>query len=459
MFRRILVANRGEIALRVIRACEELGVESVAVYSTADRDCLHVLRATHKVCLGPPDARRSYLSIPSMIAAALNTGCDAVHPGYGFLAENAAFAEACVANGLVFIGPSPSTMRDLGDKALARQIMAGAGLPTVPGSQGIVDGVEDAGTAAASLGYPVMVKAAAGGGGRGMRVVHSAEELERQFLAATAEADACFGSSDIYIEKLVRDPHHVEIQVLGDGKGAVVTFPERDCSLQRRHQKVLEETPSPFLDTAVRQEIQSLTHKACAAIKYAGAGTVEFIVDAERRYYFMEMNTRIQVEHPVTEVLSGCDLVREQIRVAAGEPLQDVGPRSGQGHAIEFRINAEDPQHGFVPRAGTVRRLLLPGGPGVRVDTHLYEGYTVPPFYDSLLAKVIVWDADRSSCIARSIRALEEFVLEGFPTTIDLHLAILRHPSFVEGQYTTAFLDDISQVVLGASREEGAGRS
>ena len=459
MFGRVLVANRGEIALRVIQACKELGVESVAVYSTADEHSLHVQQATAKVCIGPPDARRSYLSIPSIVAAAKNTGCDAVHPGYGFLAENPAFAEACEHNGLVFIGPTAESIRALGDKSLARRLMADAGLPTVPGSDGVVDGSAEASAWADRLGYPVMLKASAGGGGRGMRMVMTPDEMERQFLAATAESAACFDSTEIYVEKLIKDPHHVEVQVLGDGRGEVATFAERDCSVQRRHQKVLEETPSPLLGTSTRESIQRLAQRACAAIRYASAGTVEFIVDAEQRFYFMEMNTRIQVEHPVTEVVSNADLVREQIRVAAGEPMELSGLQGSQGHAIEFRINAEDPANGFLPRAGTVTRLVLPGGPGVRVDTHIYQGYSVPAFYDSLLAKVVVWDTDRRSCIARSIRCLEAFVLEGLPTTLDLHLAILRHPSFVEGRYNTGFLDEMIEKFPSLSREEGAGRS
>ncbi len=452
MFHRVLVANRGEIALRVIRACDELGVETVAVHSTADTDCLHTQRATARVCIGPPDPRKSYLSIPSIIAAAKNTGCDAVHPGYGFLAENATFAEACAENDLVFIGPSPEAIRRLGDKALAKRIMAEAGLPTVPGSEGAVADAAEAAALAHEIGYPVMLKASAGGGGRGMRLVDEASDLERQFLAASAEADGAFGCADMYVEKAIIDPHHVEIQVLGDGRGEVATFGERDCSIQRRHQKMLEETPSPLLGSSTRESIQLLAQRACSAIRYASAGTMEFLVDADQRFYFMEMNTRVQVEHPVTEAISGIDIVREQIRIAAGEPMGSSGMQRTEGHAMEFRINAEDPRNDFLPRAGTITRLILPGGPGVRVDTHLYEGYTVPPYYDSLLAKVIVWDADRRSCIARSLRCLQEFVLEGVPTTRDLHLDILRHPSFIEGRYSTGFLDGAVQQLPSLSQ-------
>jgi acetyl-CoA carboxylase, biotin carboxylase subunit len=453
VFRRVLVANRGEIALRVIRACAELGVETVAVYSTADADCLHVQRATYRICIGPPDARRSYLCIPSIIAAAKNSNCDAVHPGYGFLAENAAFAQACADNDLTFIGPSPDSIRSLGDKALAKRMMAEAGLPTIPGSAGAVAHAAEAAAIAEDIGFPVMLKASAGGGGRGMRLVENASELERQYLAATAEAEGAFGRGDMYVEKAILDPHHVEIQVVGDGRGEVAVFGERDCSIQRRHQKVLEETPSPLLRPSTRERIQHLALQACSILRYAGAGTMEFLVDGEQHFYFMEMNTRVQVEHPVTEAVSGADIVREQLRVAAGERMGSAGIQRSRGHAMEFRINAEDPRNDFLPRAGTISQLLLPGGPGVRVDTHLYEGYAVPPFYDSLLAKVIVWDIDRPACIARGIRCLEELVIEGVPTTRDLHLDILRHPAFVEGTYSTGFLDTAMQD-LSALKEE-----
>ncbi len=441
MFRRILVANRGEIALRIIRACEELDIETVAVYSTADAACLHVERATHKVCIGPPDPRRSYLSIPSLIAAAKNSRCEAVHPGYGFLAESASFAEACEANGLIFIGPPAESIRALGDKSLAKQLMADAGLPIVPGSPGPVADVAEALAWAEQVGYPVMLKAAAGGGGRGMRRVETAAELERGYRAAAAEAEAAFGEAGLYVEKVILEPRHVEVQVVGDGNGGVATFVERDCSIQRRHQKVLEETPSPALTRTVRERMQSEVARACSALRYAGAGTVEFLVDPEGNYYFMEMNTRVQVEHPITEVLSGVDIVKEQIRVAAGQGLTGQGPQPYAGHAMEFRINAEDPAQGYAPRAGVIHKLRLPGGPGVRVDTHLYQGYSVPPHYDSLLAKLIVWDNDRDSCVARGRRSLAELLVEGVPTTRDLHLAILRHPDFVRGSYSTSFLE------------------
>ncbi len=443
MFHRILVANRGEIALRIIRACRELGVETVAVYSTADAECLHAERADRKVRIGPPDARRSYLSISNIIAAARNTGCDAVHPGYGFLAESAAFAEACNKNDLVFIGPSVESIRCLGDKSLAKVMMRQIGLPTVPGSDGAVRTVSEAASWARELGYPVMLKASAGGGGRGMRLVENPESLERCFLSASSEADAYFGCGDIYVEKVIVDPRHVEVQILGDGRGGVASFAERDCSIQRRHQKVLEETPSPVLDTITRESMQRMSQEACRAIKYASAGTIEYLIGSDQRFYFMEMNTRVQVEHPVTEAISGIDIVREQIRLAAGEPMNGVGLQPCSGHAMEFRINAEDPRKDFAPRAGVIERLILPGGPGVRVDTHLYEGYVIPPFYDSLLAKVIVWDVNRPSCVCRSIRCLQELVIEGVQTTRDLHLDILQHPSFIKGDYSTGFLDRV----------------
>ncbi|GAB4248710.1 MAG: acetyl-CoA carboxylase biotin carboxylase subunit [Thermoleophilia bacterium] len=441
MFRRILVANRGEIALRVIRACHELGVEAVAVYSTADADSLHVRRADQAVCIGPPDPRRSYLFISSVVAAAVISGCEAVHPGYGFLAENAEFARACSDNDLIFIGPTPESMVQLGDKSLAKQIMVGVGLPTIPGSEGILGTPAEAAALAAEVGYPVMLKAAAGGGGRGMRLVEEPAQLERSFLAATAEAEAAFGNGGLYLEKVIREPHHIEVQVVGDGRGGVLTLGERDCSIQRRHQKVLEESPSPLLEASTRQRLHESVSKACSAIRYASAGTLEFLADEERNFYFMEMNTRVQVEHPVTEMVTGVDIIREQIRIAAGEPLASTGSVPPVGHAMEFRINAEDPANNFLPRGGVIERLILPGGPGVRVDTHLYEGYRVPTQYDSLLAKVIVWDRDRPACIARGLRCLGELEIGGVPTTRDLHVDILRHPAFNRGRFSTGFLE------------------
>jgi acetyl-CoA carboxylase biotin carboxylase subunit len=442
MFARVLVANRGEIALRVIRACHELGIEAVAVYSTADADSLHVRAADRAVRIGPPDPRQSYLAISNIIAAAQISNCDAVHPGYGFLAENPHFVRACADNDLAFIGPTARSMEDLGDKSLAKQLMEAAGLPTIPGSLGNLSGIAEALELAAEVGYPVMLKATAGGGGRGMRLVEASDQMERSYMAAAGEAEVAFNNGNLYLEKVILKPHHIEVQVLADGHGGVLTLGERDCSIQRRHQKVLEESPSPLLDTAIREHLQRLVHTACASVGYASAGTLEFLVDGERNFYFMEMNTRIQVEHPVTELVTGVDIIREQIRIAAGAPLFAQGAMPTVGHAMEFRINAEDPSAGFMPRGGTVERLELPGGPGVRVDTHLYQGYKVPTNYDSLLAKVVVWDRDRPSCIARGLRALGELEIEGVPTTRELHRDILRHPAFLAGDFSTAFLDE-----------------
>ncbi|MHB0978465.1 MAG: acetyl-CoA carboxylase biotin carboxylase subunit [Thermoleophilia bacterium] len=457
MFGRILIANRGEIALRIVRACHELGVEAVAVYSTADADSAHVAAADRAVRLGPPDPRRSYLNIPSLIAAAQMTGCDAVHPGYGFLAENSSFARACTENDLAFIGPTPESMDSLGDKSLAKRIMSEAGLPTIPGTEGVLAGVAEAKRAADEVGYPVMLKASAGGGGRGMRLVDGPHALERSYLAASAESEAAFGNGDLYLEKVIVRPHHVEVQVIGDGMGGALTLGERDCSIQRRHQKVLEESPSPLLDAATRARLLDLVATACGAIRYLSAGTLEFLADEHRDFYFMEMNTRVQVEHPVSEMVTGVDVIKEQIRVAAGEPLFSTGSITPQGHAIEFRINAEDPAQDFLPRGGTIERLRLPAGPGVRVDTHLYEGYRVPTNYDSLLAKVIVWDRDRPSCIARGLRCLGELEIEGVPTTRDLHIDILRHPRFVTGSISTAFLEEARDELAALGGGAGGG--
>lgn len=444
MFSRVLVANRGEIALRVIRACHELGAEAVAVYSTADTECQHVRAADRAVKIGPPDPRQSYLSIPSMITAARATGCEAIHPGYGFLAENSSFVRACHDNDVVFIGPSARSMDDLGDKSLAKQLMAAAGLPTIPGSDGSLTDVNHALALADETGYPVMLKATAGGGGRGMRLVESPDQMERHYLAASSEAAAAFGDGALYLEMAVLTPHHIEVQVLGDGRGEVLAFSERDCSIQRRHQKVLEESPSPLLAEDARKQLQEMVRQGCAAVGYQSAGTLEFLVGPDSNFYFMEMNTRVQVEHPVTEMVSGIDIIREQIRLAAGEPLMATGSAPMSGHSMEFRINAEDPQANFSPRGGLVAELGLPGGPGVRVDTHLYQGYTVPTNYDSLLAKLVVWDCDRSACIARGLRALDELKVGGVPTTRELHMDILRHPAFVAGNFSTAFLEEVS---------------
>jgi acetyl-CoA carboxylase, biotin carboxylase subunit len=437
--RRVLVANRGEVAVRVVRACHELGLEAVAVYSTADRDSLHVRLADHAVHIGPPPPQQSYLSIPSLVAAGTTTGCDAVHPGWGFLAENAGFARACEDNDLVFVGPVPETIETMGDKIRAKETVAAAGVPLVPGSDGPAT-LQLAHALGEEIGYPLLLKAAAGGGGKGMRLVHAPDELEAAYRMASAEAESAFSDGSLYVEKAVAGAHHVEIQVLGDGEGAVLTLGERDCSIQRRHQKLVEEAPSPALTPDLRAEMEEAAARACETLRYRGAGTIEFLVDAERRFYFIEMNTRLQVEHPVTELLTGIDLAQAQLRVAGGEGLPHTGRAELRGHAIELRINAEDPAHDFRPAPGTVTRFRPPLGPGVRVDTHVFEGYTIPPFYDSLIAKVIVWAEDRPAAIARARRALAELELDGIPTTRELHLAILASDGFRAGDYTTGFL-------------------
>ena len=441
MFARVLVANRGEVAVRVIRACRELGVEAVAVYSTADRDSLHVRLADRAVHVGPPSPVDSYLNVPSLVAAGTTTGCDAVHPGWGFLAENAAFARACEENDLVFVGPRPDTIEAMGDKVRAKETMAAAGLPLVPGSDGATSlrAALDLGEA---IGFPLLLKASSGGGGRGMRLVASAEELENAFRTASAEAEASFSDGSLYVEKALVGARHVEIQVVGDGDGGVLTLGERDCSIQRRHQKLIEEAPSPAVSAELRAEMEAAAGTACEALRYRGAGTLEFLLDADGRFYFIEMNTRLQVEHPVTELLTGVDLARAQLRVAAGEGLPQAGSVALSGHAIEIRINAEDPARDFLPAPGTVTRFEPPLGPGVRVDTHVYGGYRIPPFYDSLVAKVIVWAEDRPAAIARAVRALSELTLSGVPTTRELALEILGREDFVRGDYTTTFLSD-----------------
>ncbi|MBQ9020480.1 MAG: acetyl-CoA carboxylase biotin carboxylase subunit [Eggerthellaceae bacterium] len=443
MFDKILVANRGEVALRVMRAARELGVKTVAVYSTEDANTLPVAYADEAVCIGPAPAAQSYLLMESIIQAALNTGAQAIHPGYGFLAENAAFARLCAENNIVFIGPSPECIESMGDKATARETMMACGVPTVPGSDGLVDTVEAAAAFADKVGYPVLIKASAGGGGKGMREVHDPADLETQYKAARLEAGAAFGNDTVYLEKLVLRPRHVEIQVLADDFGNRVALCERDCSIQRRHQKLLEEAPSPALDEETRRAMGVAAVKAVRAVDYRNAGTIEFLLDTDGRFYFMEMNTRVQVEHPVTEEITGVDIIKEQLRIAAGEPMTcaDRAPFSPYGHAIEFRINAEDPAHDFRPCPGTITKFIVPGGPGVRVESYLQQGATISPFYDSLVAKLVVWGATRQEAIARGKRALTEFKIEGIETTIPFHLKVIDNAAFVAGQAYTDFIE------------------
>jgi acetyl-CoA carboxylase biotin carboxylase subunit len=441
VFDRILIANRGEVAVRVIRACRELGVETVAVYSTADRDALHVRLADRAVHIGPPAAAASYLNIPSLIAAAVTTGSQGVHPGWGFLAENAAFAAACEDNNVTFIGPRPETIATMGDKVRAKETVAAAGLPLVPGSDGAAT-LDEAHALADRLGFPLLLKASAGGGGRGMRLVASPAELDSAFQTASVEAEAAFSDGSLYVEKALVGARHVEIQVLGDGEGGVLTLGERDCSIQRRHQKLVEESPSPAVSPSLRADMEAAARRACEALRYRSAGTIEFLLDEDEQFYFIEMNTRLQVEHPVTELVTGVDLAHAQLRIATEEGLPRTGRAELRGHAIEFRINAEDPARGFLPAPGTVTRFRPPLGPGVRVDTHVYDGYTIPPFYDSLVGKLLVWAEDRPGALARARRALSEFELDGVPTTRGLAVDILESDDFASGRYTTAFLTD-----------------
>ncbi|HNG92493.1 MAG TPA: acetyl-CoA carboxylase biotin carboxylase subunit [Acidobacteriota bacterium] len=442
MFRKILIANRGEIACRVIWACRELGIKTVAVYSEADADSLHVRFADEAICIGPPPSRQSYLHIPSVISAAEITNADAIHPGYGFLSENAHFAEVCQACNITFIGPPPSAIRAMGDKASARATMKAAGVPILPGSDGIIDSPETAVEVAGQIGFPVIIKATAGGGGRGMRIVYSPEDLITQLETAQAEAGAAFGNAGVYIEKYIVNPRHIEIQVLADQHGQTFHFGERECSIQRRHQKLIEESPSPMVTPEMRAEMGAAAIKACQYVNYVNAGTIEFIVDADtREYYFMEMNTRIQVEHPVTEMVANADLVVAQILVANGEKLdfrqEDI---VFSGHSIECRINAEDSVK-FTPSPGLISALNLPGGPGVRIDTHAYPGYVVPPNYDSLVAKLIVHARTRQMAIARMKRALEVMIIEGIKTTVPLHQRIMDEPDFIAGNLSTRFME------------------
>ena len=448
MFKKVLIANRGEIALRVIRACKELGVETVAVYSEADRESLHVRFADDDVCIGRAPSRDSYLNIPRLIAAAEITGADAIHPGYGFLAENAEFAEKVGASNIVFIGPTPEQIRQMGDKAAARKIAKQQGVATVPGSPGPVESPEEGLQVAGEIGFPVIIKAAAGGGGKGMRVAHDADQFGQSFNLAKQEALAAFNSGAVYIEKYLARPRHIEIQIMGDTHGKVMHLCERDCSVQRRHQKLVEEAPSPAVDQTLRQDIGDAAVKLAESIGYVGAGTIEFLLDTDGSFYFMEMNTRIQVEHPVTEMCTNFDLVKEQISVASGAPLSFVmnGHRL-RGHAIECRVNAEDPSRNFQPSPGLITAYHPPGGPGVRVDTHIYAGYTVPPYYDSLLAKVIVHGNTRTEALARMRQALDSFIIEGVTTTIPFLGRVMRHPDFVAGKVDTKFLEREPQLL------------
>lgn len=440
MFKKILIANRGEIALRIIRTCKEMGIKTVAVYSTADRDSLHVRFADEAVCIGPPPSKDSYLNIPNIIAAAEITAADAIHPGYGFLSENAKFSAICREHGIKFIGASPEMINGMGDKASAKDTMKQAGVPTIPGSDGLLSDVKEGIALSKKIGYPVIIKATAGGGGRGMRIIWKDEEFEPAWDSAKQEAGAAFGNDGMYLEKYIEDPRHIEIQVIGDQHGKVCHLSERDCSIQRRHQKLTEESPSPFMTDELRKKMGEAAIKGAMAVNYEGAGTIEFLVDKHRNFYFMEMNTRIQVEHPVTEEVINYDLIKEQIKVAAGIPI------SGKSyfptmHAIECRINAEDPFNNFRPSPGKITHFHSPGGHGVRVDTHVYAGYQIPPNYDSMIAKLITVAQTREEAICTMERALSEFVIEGVKTTIPFHLRLMRDPNFAAGNFTTKFMD------------------
>ncbi|HEY7234741.1 MAG TPA: acetyl-CoA carboxylase biotin carboxylase subunit [Gemmatimonadaceae bacterium] len=447
MFSKVLIANRGEIALRIIRACRELGLDTVAVYSDADRESLHVRFADDDVCIGPPPARDSYLNIPRLIAAAEITGADAIHPGYGFLAENAEFAEICAASKITFIGPTAEQIRTMGDKAQARKTMSAVGVPIIPGTPGPVEDVDEALAFATKIGFPVIIKAAAGGGGKGMRVAKDPDDFGRSFQLARSEALSAFGNGDVYVEKYLTHPRHIEFQILGDQHGNLLHLGERDCSVQRRHQKLIEESPSPAVTDQLRTEMGSAAVAGAKAIDYVGAGTIEMLLDDDGSYYFMEMNTRIQVEHPVTEMLYGVDLVKEQILVAAGEPLSVQELPDRRGHVIEVRVNAEDPARNFQPSPGRITTYHPPGGPGVRLDSHVYDGYTVPPYYDSLLAKLICQGRDRSEAIARMVVALESFIIEGVTTTIPFLARVMQNERFAAGDIDTKFLERESQLL------------
>jgi acetyl-CoA carboxylase, biotin carboxylase subunit len=449
MFSRVLVANRGEIAVRVIHALHELDVEAVAVYSTADAGTLHTRLADKAVCIGPPPAAHSYLNIPSVVAAAETTGCEAVHPGYGFLAENHDFVHACEDNDLVFVGPDADVMSRMADKVEAKRELAAASVPLVPGTGAV--GLDEAQSAAAELGYPVLLKASAGGGGKGMRLVESPDELEGAFHSASAEALAAFGDGSLYLEKLITSARHVEVQVLCDADGGVLTLGERECSIQRRHQKLIEESPSPALEESTREAMETDVARASRAISYLNAGTFEFLLAPDGTYHFIELNARLQVEHPVSELVTGIDIVREQLRIAAGEQLRLTGRAPRRGHAIEIRLNAEDPTRGFAPAPGVIEHLRLPLGPGIRIDTHVEEGSVIPPYYDSLIGKLIVWDEDRPSAIARCSRALADLEVRGVPTTRDAAIEILRSEAFSSGRYSTKFLEETELAAVGVA--------
>jgi acetyl-CoA carboxylase, biotin carboxylase subunit len=452
MFSRVLVANRGEIAVRVIRALHELEIEAVAIYSTADKESMHVRLADRAVAVGPAPASQSYLNIPSVIAAATTTGCEAIHPGYGFLAENPAFVAACEDNELAFVGPTADVMARMGDKVQAKAELKSAGVPLVPGSDGAVAPAE-ARSLSAELGYPVLLKAAAGGGGKGMRIVDAEDQLEGAFRTAAAEADAAFGDATLYVEKLVRPARHVEIQVLADAQGGVLTLGERECSIQRRHQKLIEESPSPALSPETREAMEAAAERAVEAIGYRNAGTFEFLLGPDQSFYFIELNARLQVEHPVSELVTGIDLVREQLRIAAGERLTVNGRAPRRGHAIEIRINAEDPARDFAPAPGQIASFRPPLGPGVRFDTFVEAGAAIPPFYDSLLGKLVVWDDDRPAAIARALRALGELSVTGIPTTRELAIQILRSEQFTSGRYSTSFLEESGERLVAVAAE------
>lgn len=447
MFKKILIANRGEIALRIIRTCKEMGIETVAVYSTADKDSLHVRFADEAVCIGPAPSRDSYLNIPRIIAAAEITNADAIHPGYGFLSENAEFSKICEEYGIKFIGASAEMINQMGDKATAKATMKAAGVPTIPGSEGVLESMEQGIKLANEMGYPVILKATAGGGGRGMRIVKEEAGFKKAWDDARMESGAAFGNDGLYLEKYVEEPRHIEIQIIGDKTGKACHLSERDCSIQRRHQKLVEETPSPFITDELREEMGKAAIKGAEAIGYEGAGTVEFLVDKHRNFFFMEMNTRIQVEHPITEEVTDFDLIKEQIKVAAGETIsgRNYYPKL---YAMECRINAEDPAHGFRPSPGKIQNLHIPGGRGVRIDSHVYAGYIIPPNYDSMIAKLIVSGQSREEVIVRMKRALEEFVIDGIKTTIPFHIALLENEQFKAGIFTTKFLEDFDFSVI-----------